>query len=570
MARVNFRKKIFSISAVLVFFLIAGCSSENSPTNDIGSSADAGFDSGTRPTTDMAADLNPVVDVNPVADVTPDPDTACTFVICNGTCCADGQVCANNACCTPDCTGRVCGPDPTCGRSCGICSGSDVCDNQGQCVAGAGWAINGESSGLFAKGYDVAVDSNGDVFVTGGFETPAIFGSTTLTSAGDVDIFVAKISSDGQVLWAISAGGTGLDDAQGIAVDASGNAFIAARVAVTGSFGSFSVTSTGNVAPVVAKVSSSGQFLWAEAASDTLWAIGTGIAVDASGNAYMVGEYRDEASFGGHQLVTYGIWDVFVTKISPSGQFLWATGAGSPSSGDKGSDIAVDANGNSYITGTFSADMDFGTTRLTHTGTGSMMCDMYVAKLDPTGRFLWAESFDGPTWNLISKGIAANANGDTYVTGSFRNTAIFGSTTLSATGTGSEVFVAKLESAAGQVVWATSGGSAGADIGEAIEVDGNGNAYVVGSFENTADFGNAHIVSQGSADVFVAKVSHAGQFAWATAGGGVGSEYGYGLGHDVNGNTFVTGRFVGTSTFGSTTLTSSGTGSIFVWGLHTP
>ena len=239
-------------------------------------------------------------------------------------------------------------------------------------------------------------------------------------------------------------------------------------------------------------------------------------------------------------------------------QWQWAKQAGGIS-GDWGRDISVDANGNSYVTGCFKETATFGAFTLTSSGG----YDVFVAKLDADGNWQWAKQAGG-SGNNYGYGISVDANGNSYVTGRFEGTATFGADTLTSSGF-LDVFVAKLD-ADGNWQWAKQAGGSNNDMGYSISVDANGNSYVTGIFQGTATFGAFTLTSSGSYiyDVFVAKLDTGGNWQWVKQAGGGSNDYGYSISVDANGNSYVTGQFKETATFGSYSLTSSGGQDIFV------
>ncbi|MBO94483.1 MAG: hypothetical protein CMI32_06245, partial [Opitutales bacterium] len=141
----------------------------------------------------------------------------------------------------------------------------------------------------------VAVDSSGDTYYAGSFGDFALFGDIPLYSSGGSDIFIAKLSSNGSWQWAVKAGGSSSDHGKGIAVDSSGNAYVTGYFYGTATFGSTSLTSSGSNEIFIAKLSSSGSWQWAVKAGGTSDDRGYGIAVDSSGNAYATGYFNNAA-----------------------------------------------------------------------------------------------------------------------------------------------------------------------------------------------------------------------------------------------------------------------------------
>ena len=414
-------------------------------------------------------------------------------------------------------------------------------------------------------GSGIAVDASGNSYVTGGFEGTATFGSTTLESSGSQDIFVAKLDNRGNWLWAKKAGGTDSDYGYGIAVDASGNSYvIGCFYSATATFGSTTLTGNGINNIFVTKLDSSGNWLWAKNARESPYDYGHGIAVDASGNSYVTGYFSGTATFGSTTLTSSGGADIFVAKLDSSGNWLWANNAGGTSD-ECGNGIAVDASGNSYVTGYFYDSATFGSTTLTNNG----VYDIFIAKLDSSGNWLWAKNAGGSS-NDSGNGIAVDASGNSYVTGYFYDSATFGSTTLTNNGV-YDIFIAKLDSS-GNWLWAKNAGGTYNDCGYGIAVDASGNSYVTGCFCRSATFGSTTLTSNGDYDIFIAKLDNCGNWLWANNAGGTSDDRGTSIAVDASRNSYVTGYFYDSATFGSTTLTSNGgyDTNIFVTKVHIP
>ncbi|MDD3577798.1 MAG: SBBP repeat-containing protein, partial [Candidatus Cloacimonetes bacterium] len=227
------------------------------------------------------------------------------------------------------------------------------------------WLWANQAGGIsYDYGQSIATDSNGNSYVTGSFEGTAVFGSTTLASSGQSDIFVAKMDSNGNWLWAKKAGGSSYDYGYGIAVDSSGNSYVTGNFSDSAVFGSTTLTSSGDYDIFVAKIDSNGIWLWAQKAGGSNYDYGYGIAVDSSGNSYVTGYFSGSASFGSTTLTSSGYEDIFVAKIDSNGIWLWAQKAGG-STYNYGYGIAVDSSGNSYVTGIFLYTASFGSTTLT-------------------------------------------------------------------------------------------------------------------------------------------------------------------------------------------------------------
>jgi hypothetical protein len=265
------------------------------------------------------------------------------------------------------------------------------------------WGPSGDDSGI-----RIAVDSNSNPYVTGTFRETTTFGSTTLTSIGLLDIFIAKLSSSGSWLWAVKAGGPNNDEGLGIEVDSNGNPYVSGYFKETATFGSTTLTSEGDNELFIAKLSSSGSWLWVNNASSNV-ITSYSLAVDSSGNAYIIGVFYGTSTFGSTSLNGSGGWDIFIAKFSNSGSWLWAVEAGG-SADDQGYRIAVDTSGNAYATGFFSETATFGSTSLTSNGAK----DVFIAKLSSSGSWKWAVKL-GDSSDQAGMGIAVDSSGNTYV-----------------------------------------------------------------------------------------------------------------------------------------------------------
>ncbi|PKN73855.1 MAG: hypothetical protein CVU50_01325 [Candidatus Cloacimonetes bacterium HGW-Cloacimonetes-3] len=361
------------------------------------------------------------------------------------------------------------------------------------------WAVSAGGS-FYEYGKDIAVDGSGNTYLTGYFWGAAIFGPYTLTSSGPGDIFAAKLDSEGNFLWAVKAGGTGIDEGSGIAVDGNGNTLLTGWFQNTASFGTYTLTSGGSDDIFAAKLDSTGNWLWAVRAGGTSGARGIGIAVDGDGNALMSGAFWGTASFGTQTLTSSGGSDIFAAKLGTSGNWLWAVKAGGDGS-DFGRGIAVDGYGNAFLTGHFSSLATFGYSTL-HS---SVNQEIFVAMLDGSGFWVGALSAGGTLVDYGS-GIAVDGSGNVYLTGEFEGTASFGDNTLTSSG-GFDIFAAKLDPGFSWL-WAVQAGGTQNDRGYSIAVNESGNACLTGDFESTSSFGTLTLTSNGYVDIFIAKLSN--------------------------------------------------------------
>jgi len=361
------------------------------------------------------------------------------------------------------------------------------------------WAVSAGSI-LQDGGASIAVDDEGNSYITGVFYDVAWFGNITLTSLGGLDVFVAKLDTNGNWQWAIRAGGYVGESGYGIAVDSSGNSYVTGHFMFSATFGSTTLTSQGSADVFVAKLDTNGVWEWAVSGGGSLPDYVCDIALDSNGNTYLTGDFEGSATFGTDTITSLGNVDVFIAKLDRNGTWLWAKSGGSVSI-ERGYDVAVDRSGNAYIAGVFLVSITFGATTLTSQGSW----DVYVVKLNSNGDWQWVVSC-GSSSTEGAWGIAVDTSGNPYISGVFDGPVTFGESIITSQG-GRDIFVAKLDSD-GNWLWAVSAGGADWDEGYALIVDSNGYVYVTGYFDGSAQFGETTLTTQGDFDIFIAKLSN--------------------------------------------------------------
>jgi len=232
------------------------------------------------------------------------------------------------------------------------------------------------------NGYLVSVDSSGNVYITGYFISPTInFGGENLTNNGVYDIFLAKFDSNGNYVWSKRFGGTSYDFGLSVSVDSGGNAYITGHFeSSTINFGGENLTNSGDYDIFLAKFDSNGNYVWSKRFGGTSYDYGNSVSVDSSGNAYITGYFSSSLiNFGGGDLTTNGGYDIFLAKFDIQGNHLWSKRFGGTDV-DVGNTVSVDSSGNVYITGGFvSSTINFGGDNLTNSGDG----DIFLAKFKP-------------------------------------------------------------------------------------------------------------------------------------------------------------------------------------------
>lgn len=233
---------------------------------------------------------------------------------------------------------------------------------QGECL----WVRQGGGTKT-DRGYSVAVDDQGGVLVTGHYQsTDAAFGDLpALPLRGDYDVFTAKYDPSGKLLWLRTAGGEKYDYGHGIGVDGAGNCYVTGGIVGDATYGDKVVTNPTGSHLFVVKYSPSGELVWVRESKGP-GANGQGIAVDRVGNSWATGATYGDADFDEVTLKSAGR-DIVLVKYSPDGKALWATGAGGNSDG-LGTGVAIDRQGNAYVGGMLKGTATIGTTTFRSAG----------------------------------------------------------------------------------------------------------------------------------------------------------------------------------------------------------
>jgi len=419
-------------------------------------------------------------------------------------------------------------------------------------------------------GVSVATDAYGNAFVAGYFKSPSLtLGSFTLTRTGSCNVFLAKYDAMGNVIWATSAPGTDYDIPYAVATDTSGNVVVAGLFSspvIT--FGSISLTNAGIQDAFVAKYDAAGNVMWAKRAGGADWDNARALALDGSGNVYLAGSFRSPSiTFGSFTLTNTaaGNYDAFLVKYDAGGNVLWANAAAGPGNNLPMS-LSTDPAGNVFIAGSFTGSfMTFGSLTVSTHG----LDDLFIAEYDASGNVLWAKSAGG-TLEDNCYSVATDGEGNAYITGMFRSETIsFGTFNLmnfAGWYPTADIYLAKYDGS-GNVLWAKGAGGIQNDQANSVATDAEGNVCFTGFFySDTAHFGSTTLVNTNDhSDIFLAKYDPEGSNLWALRAGGTGDDNGYSVARDTTGSIFMTGIFTSpVIAFGYDTLINAGAGDLFL------
>lgn len=364
----------------------------------------------------------------------------------------------------------------------------------------------GETSA--ARTIALQADIEGNVYLAGRFSGSISFGGPTLLCNGNYDVFVAKLGPNGEHLWSKCFGGTGVDEAVSLAVDAAGNVVVVGAFNGTVDFGDGPKASHSPSNDLfIVKLDSKGSFKWVKTLGDVGDDRGRCVAIDLKGGIVVAGHFDAWIHLGGVFMHSKGSDDIFVLRLTAAGDYHWGKQFGGVTA-DRGLCVATDAQGDVILTGHFTSATSFGGPELQPAAPG--IDDIFVAKLSSSGEHLWSFAF-GDEQEQRATGLAVDWEGNIFVTGYFYGTMKLSNTDWLATDKSKpekpEVFVAKLHSD-GTVVWGHQiRGALRKDAYSVAVADAVGNVVLSGVFEGETNLGGGTIASVGVADIFVVKLS---------------------------------------------------------------
>jgi hypothetical protein len=415
--------------------------------------------------------------------------------------------------------------------------------------------------GVGGTGFDqsnsIFVDNTGNIYVTGIFYDSVIFGNITLSSSGINDIFIAKYNSLGVIQWAKKAGGVNPDYGQGITVDVNGNVYVTGYFSGLCTFETTNLNAAGLYDIFLAKYDQTGSLQWVKRAGGSGDDIPNAIVVDGVGNTYITGSFRNTATFDATSINSAGGNDIFLAKYNSSGALVFVQQAGGIGE-DIANSVYIDRYGSIMTAGSFSNSASFSGYILNSSG----FSDIFIARYGTTGNIFWAIKAGG-IGNDVAKAVTSNMNDDIFITGSFNQTASFGSNTITAVGN-IDIFIAKIDISANFTWVRKAGGTNASDIGNAVVCNSVGDVYVTGIFEDESIFSTTPVISSGLMDIFVAKYSRGGVLQWVKKAGGQNLDFSSSIAVSSANNIYVTGFFSSSSTFGNSNLTSSGASDFFI------
>jgi hypothetical protein len=376
-------------------------------------------------------------------------------------------------------------------------------------------------------GSSLAYDDHGCIYLAGGFAGLVDFddgpGTTLLNSGSARDIFVQKIDTLGNVIWtrAMTGSSMTLNSVYAMDVNYDLNAvFLSGYFESTVDFDPGASTdermTNGGKDIFVQKLDMLGNSIWTCTFGNAGNETGYALISDETGNVYVTGEYEGTVDFdpgvGVVEMTSNGAYDSFILKLNSAGELVWVKSVGG-TDWDLAESINLDATGNIYVTGSYSATTDFDPGADIAEMTSNSNTDAFILKLNSSGDYVWAKTISNGEDDDYAKSSVIDSDGFIYTTGYFNGTSDFDPgmdvSNLATQGT-SDIFVQKMDSM-GNFVWAQSFGGQGADWGKSIALDHENNICMTGFFRNTVDFDpwseTSNLVSNEYSNIFVLKLN---------------------------------------------------------------
>jgi hypothetical protein len=432
---------------------------------------------------------------------------------------------------------------------------------------------------------DIVIDSSGNVYFVGYFKNTVDFnptgGTDSHTSAGDRDIFLTKINSDGSYGYTYSIGNTGKDDGIGIAVDDSDNVYITGQFSLTVDFnptgGTDNHTSTGGQDIFLTKINSDATYGYTYTMGGNSLDEPSEITLDSLNNIYISGYFFETVDFnptgGIDNHTSNGENDSFLTKINSDTTYGYTYTVGGFNF-DSSSGVDCDSSNNVYILGYFTGlniDLDPTAGIDNHTGIGSS--DGFYTKINSDGTYGYSRTFGGSSADSSSS-IVLDSSDNIYITGGFLGTADLDPTAgiENHTSSGSaDFYLIKINSDDSFNFAYTFGGTEG-DYCYKAEIDSHGNMYLVGGYQGTADFdptaGTDNHTAVAWYDAYLVRIEADESYGGMYNFGGIDTDIASATAVNGSGNFYIGGYFMETADFdpgeGTENHTSNGGYDIFL------
>jgi hypothetical protein len=401
----------------------------------------------------------------------------------------------------------------------------------------------------------IALDDNYNTYITGNFAGSASFSGQNIQGGNLYDIFIAKYSTTGSLLWVKSNGG--VNNEQGNAIRVKGGfIYICGFMEDSCYFGNQLFLTSGEADVFTAKYDLDGNLIWVKKAGGAGFDYATSLDVDDNGNVYIAGTYENSISFDTTQLSTTNLFaESFYAKYDGNGNLLWAkTSKGNSTNQLTGIAVQGDAV---YTTGFFGGNFKLDATSL---NSSTPSYDIVLARLDVNGALHWMKKA-GSTLEDAANAICIDPTGNPVIGGYFAGTAGFDNNTVTYYDY-NDAFVAKYDSA-GNNLWVRAGKGPELDAVFGLTADADNNVYATGLFEASLDV-EGTLLTGPDREVFIISYGPQGNLRWATKGGGIQTECGLGVAVKDNSNVVACGYYLHTCAFGTIALDYADANDLFL------
>jgi len=411
-------------------------------------------------------------------------------------------------------------------------------------------------------GVAVALDRNDNLYVLGQYTDAIDFGDGAVhQSAGLEDVFLVKLDSRGHPLWSRSFGGESHDYADDVDVGPDGAIYIAGSFMETIDFGGGPLRCKGVHDVFLAKLDPDGGHVWSKAYGDAQDQICLRVEADAEGGVFLAGYFRGVVKIGRRPLRSYPDKAAFVGRLDAEGAYAWSEQYGHifdyafPG-------LALAENGDLIHSGGSDPTKEFTGKKLKR-APRMMDLGLVVARYGAGGERLWRHRFGGGSDNMNTY-VDLDPHGNIVVAGSYAGTLEFGVDRALEAGSMSDVFLVELDPA-GEHVWSRSFGGSRYQYVAGLAVDGGGNAFLTGQFDQGAlDLGGGPLETSGWGNFFVARFDDEGRHVWSRRFGGEQIQFPGDLALDSRGNPVIVGSFSGLLELGDDVHASAGYHDVFV------
>jgi hypothetical protein len=417
------------------------------------------------------------------------------------------------------------------------------------------------SSGETAK--TVVVDALGNSYILGFYSGTMDLdpgpGVVSASTVGSSDVYLVKLDPNGNFVWGRSYGSSGADEGTTLYLDNQGmlyaTGFFLTQIDFSSGAGTLVLNSFGDFDAFLLKIDTAGNEQWAKQLGGFMGIEeGRSVVADDSSNVYLAGLFTGTADFDPSnnmfQLTAGGgtSFEGFVVKLDANGNLVWAKQLGGTNS-DLARNIAINSNGDLFVTGTYRGTADFDPGAAVANLTSNGADDIFIVKLDRNGNFGWAKSVGGNGLDLAN-GIAVDSMSNVITIGQFLGNVDFdpgaGSSFLQPAGF-YDSFVLKLDSS-GNFIWVKRVNSTSNVNSRFVKTDQQNNIYITGGFTGTMDVNpdtniTQNVFNSGSDDVFILKLNENGIYNWSLTAGGLNFDQATSLEISDSSYIYISGSF---------------------------